>query len=120
MTERRGDIAILRTIGATRGTMMRVFVMIGGGLGIAGALTGLILGVLVVTNISSVEAFLTFVTGAPIFDPDVYGLEGLPARLDWGEVLFATLWALIMAVLVALWPAWRGAAVDPVEALRFE
>lgn len=114
------DIAILRTIGATRGTMMRVFVMIGGGLGIAGALTGLILGVLVVTNISSVEAFLTFVTGAPIFDPDVYGLEGLPARLDWGEVLFATLWALIMAVLVALWPAWRGAAIDPVEALRFE
>lgn len=114
------DIAILRTIGATRGTMMRVFVMIGAGLGVAGALTGLVLGVLVVTNISTVESFLTFVTGAPIFDPDVYGLEGLPARLDWGEVAFATIWALIMSILVALWPAWRGAAIDPVEALRFE
>jgi len=114
------DIAILRTIGASRGAMMRVFVMIGACLGLAGALTGLVLGVLIVANISSIEAFLGWLWGAPIFPPDVYGLEGLPAELNWSEALFTTAWAVGMSILVTLWPAWRAAQLDPVEALRFE
>ncbi|MEO1786531.1 MAG: ABC transporter permease [Pseudomonadota bacterium] len=114
------DIAILRTIGASRSSMMRVFVMIGGFLGIAGAVTGTVLGVLTVTYISEIEAFLGWVRGAPLFPPDVYGLEGLPARLDWAEVIFTFLWSTSMSVLVTLWPAWRAAQLDPVEALRFE
>ncbi|MEL6286974.1 MAG: FtsX-like permease family protein, partial [Pseudomonadota bacterium] len=114
------DIAILRTIGASRSSMMRVFVMIGGFLGIAGAVTGTVLGVLTVTYISEIEAFLGWVRGAPLFPPDVYGLEGLPARLDWAEVTFTFLWSTSMSVLVTLWPAWRAAQLDPVEALRFE
>ncbi|MEM7768522.1 MAG: lipoprotein-releasing ABC transporter permease subunit [Pseudomonadota bacterium] len=114
------DIAILRTIGASRASMMRVFVMIGGFLGIAGALTGTVLGILTVTYISDIEAFLGWVRGAPLFPPDVYGLEGLPARLDWTEVIFTFTWATAMSVLVTLWPAWRAAQLDPVEALRFE
>jgi lipoprotein-releasing system permease protein len=114
------DIAILRTIGASRGSMMRVFIMIGACLGLAGALTGLVFGVLIVANIASIEAFLGWLWGAPIFPPDVYGLEGLPAELNWGEALFTTFWAVGMSILVTLWPAGRAAQLDPVEALRFE
>ncbi|MEO1473109.1 MAG: ABC transporter permease [Pseudomonadota bacterium] len=119
-----GDIAILRTIGAGRGAMMRVFLMVGATLGLAGALTGFGLGLLTVLNISAVEAGLNAITdvfgGGPIFDADVYGLEGLPAVLDWNMAAFSTLWAIAMSVFVTIWPAWRGASLDPVEALRFE
>ncbi|MEE2879418.1 MAG: lipoprotein-releasing ABC transporter permease subunit [Pseudomonadota bacterium] len=114
------DIAILRTIGATRGTIMRIFIMIGAILGLTGALIGLSLGVLIVLNIDAVEAALSFVMGREIFAADVYGLEGLPAELDWSEALFTTLWAMSMSILVTLWPAWNAAKLDPVEALRFE
>ena len=114
------DIAILRTIGASRGMIMRVFVMVGAILGLTGALIGLTLGVLIVVNIDAVENFLSWVTGSEIFAPDVYGLDGLPAELDWGEALFTTAWAMGMSILVTLWPAWNAARLDPVEAMRFE
>ena len=113
------DIAILRTIGASRGAMMRVFLMIGGALGLAGALVGTVLGVVTVINIPNIEWALAQV-GVTIFDPDTYGLEGLPARLSAIEVFGSAIWAVLVSVLVTLWPAWRGADVDPVEALRFE
>lgn len=113
------DIAILRTIGASRGAMMRVFLMIGGALGLAGALVGMVLGVVTVINIPNIEWALAQV-GVTIFDPDTYGLEGLPARLSAVEVFGSAVWAVVVSVLVTLWPAWRGADIDPVEALRFE
>ena len=114
------DIAILRTIGTTRGAIMRIFIMIGAILGLMGALVGLTLGVLVVLNIDAVEDALSWVMRREIFAADVYGLDGLPAELDWGEALFTTLWAMSMSILVTLWPAWNAARLDPVEALRFE
>ncbi|MDJ0920873.1 MAG: lipoprotein-releasing ABC transporter permease subunit [Henriciella sp.] len=113
------DIAILRTIGTSRGSVMRVFVMIGAILGLTGALIGLLLGVTIVLNIGAIEDGLR-VIGIEIFPPDVYGLDGLPAELDWAEAIFTTLWAMSMSVLVTLWPAWSAAKLDPVEALRFE
>ncbi|MEM9938980.1 MAG: lipoprotein-releasing ABC transporter permease subunit [Pseudomonadota bacterium] len=113
------DIAILRTIGTSRGSVMRVFVMIGAVLGLTGALIGLLLGVTIVLNIGAIEDGLR-VIGLEIFPPDVYGLDGLPAELDWSEAIFTTLWAMSMSVLVTLWPAWSAAKLDPVEALRFE
>ncbi|MEO1475758.1 MAG: ABC transporter permease [Pseudomonadota bacterium] len=114
------DIAILRTIGAGRNAIMRVFIMIGATLGLMGALTGLALGVLIVLNIDAVEAFLDFATGTTLFPADVYKLDGLPAELDWREAIFTTLWAVAMSILVTIWPARAAARMDPVEALRFE
>lgn len=114
------DVAILRTIGASRGAIMRVFIMVGAVLGVAGALFGFLFGVIVVLNIGAVEAFINTMIDGEVFDAKTYGLDGLPAVLDWGEVLFTTGWAVAMSVVVTFWPAWRAAQMDPVEALRFE
>lgn len=80
---------------------------------------GLALGVATVLNIGTVEAVISFIIGREIFPPDVYGLQGLPAELDWAEAIFTTLWAMAMSILVTVWPAWSAAKLDPVEALRF-
>ena len=114
------DIAILRTIGTGRGSVMRVFIMIGAMLGLTGALIGATLGVIIVLNIGVVEDMISFVLGRPLFPPTVYGLDGLPAELNWVEVGFVTFWAMGMSMLVTIWPAWSAARLDPVEALRFE
>ncbi len=114
------DIAILRTVGTSRGSVMRVFLMIGALLGLTGALIGAVLGVIVVINIDAVENAISFVIQRDLFPPTVYGLDGLPAELNWFEVTFVTLWAMSMSMLVTIWPAWAAARLDPVEALRFE
>jgi lipoprotein-releasing system permease protein len=114
------DIAILRTIGAGRGAVMRVFMTIGATLGFAGAVTGLVIGTLLVINIDSVEWVLNSVTGGEIFPADVYGLDGLPAELDWTTSLTTTAYAVLMSILVSIPPARWAAKLDPVDALRFE
>ena len=115
-----GDIAIMRTIGATRSSMMRVFIMIGGMLGLVGALIGLGLGVLIVLNIGAVQWFLDLVSGRDFIPQSVYVFERLPAKLNIWEALFTTGWAMGMSMLVTIWPAWLAAKTDPIEALRFE
>jgi lipoprotein-releasing system permease protein len=114
------DIAILRTVGTSRGSIMRIFLMIGALLGLTGALLGAVLGVIMVMNINYVIDGIGLVIGRELFPPTVYGLDGLPAILNWGEVIFVTLWAMAMSMLVTIWPAWAAARLDPVEALRFE
>ncbi|MEM6653017.1 MAG: lipoprotein-releasing ABC transporter permease subunit [Pseudomonadota bacterium] len=114
------DIAILRTVGTSRGSVMRVFLMIGALLGLTGALIGAVLGVVIVLNISAVEDAISFVMQRDLFPPTVYGLDGLPAELNWAEVILVTLWAMSMSMIVTIWPAWSAARLDPVEALRFE
>ena len=114
------DVAILRTMGLSQGGVLRVFLMIGTVLGTLGALLGILVGVAVVKNIGAVEAFINLFVPGNVFDADTYGISGLPAILDWGEVIRTGLYALFMSMFVSLIPAWWASRQDPVDALRFE
>lgn len=114
------DIAILRTMGATKASVMRTFMLIGLMIGGVGAVGGILLGIVLVVNIDAVQAFVSIVTGATIWNPEVYFLTNMPARLDWSEVMFAAVFGLGAAFLAAIPPAWRASSLDPVEALRYE
>mgnify|MGYP000543855005 CR=1 FL=1 len=114
------DIAILRTMGASSGAIMRVFFVTGASIGVVGTLAGFLLGVLVCVNIESIRQFVSYLTDTQLFSPDVYFLSKLPAELDWGEVAAVVIMALSLSVLATLYPSWRAARLDPVEALRYE
>lgn len=113
------DIAILRTIGATRGGILRIFLMVGAAIGLAGTLAGLVFGVMFCLNIGAIQSGVETVFG-PVFPSDIYFLSKIPARLEWTEVMIVTGWAFFMSLIATLPPAWRAARLDPVEALRFE
>ena len=114
------DIAILRTMGATRGAVMRVFMIAGASIGIAGTLAGFLIGTLFCANIESIRQGLSHLTGTTLFDPTIYFLERMPARMEPDEVAAVVLMALTLSFLATLYPAWRAARLDPVEALRYE
>jgi lipoprotein-releasing system permease protein len=114
------DIAILRTIGAGRGAIMRIFLMVGASVGVTGTATGVVLGVLFCLNIQRLQGWVEAATGAQVFNPEVYYLTHLPARLDAGEVVQVVVMALSLSLLATLYPSWRAARTDPVEALRHE
>ncbi len=114
------DIAILRTMGATQGSMMRVFFLSGASIGVIGTLAGVALGVAFSLNIESIREFLQHLTGTELFSAEIYFLSQLPARLDPMEVLQVVLMALGLSFLATLYPSWRAARMDPVEALRYE
>jgi lipoprotein-releasing system permease protein len=118
--DKASDIAILRTMGATRGSIMRIFSMTGFAIGLAGTVIGLILGVIVASNAEPLRAFISGLTNIPIFPPEVFFLSHLPSRIDMGEVTVVALLALGLSFLATLYPAWRAAQYDPVEALRYE
>jgi lipoprotein-releasing system permease protein len=114
------DIAILRTMGATQGAIMRVFMMTGSSIGVVGTLVGLIVALIVCANIESIRQFLSWVTATELFSPELYFLSRLPAELDWGETTAVVVMALVLSLLASIIPAWRAARLDPVEALRYE
>jgi lipoprotein-releasing system permease protein len=113
-------IGILRTMGASRGAIMRIFFVTGASIGVVGTLAGLALGVLVCNNIESIRQFVAWVTSTQLFSPEVYFLSRLPAEMDVGEVVSIVIMALSLSVLATLYPSWRAARLDPVEALRYE
>jgi lipoprotein-releasing system permease protein len=114
------DIAVLRTLGAGRGAVMRIFLMCGASVGITGTVVGLVLGVLFCLNIERIQHWVEAITGTSVFNPEVYYLTHLPARLDWHEVAQVVVMALVLSLLATLYPSWRAARTDPVEALRHE
>ncbi len=114
------DIAVLRTLGAGRGSIMRIFLMCGASVGVIGTAVGTALGIAFTLNIDRIQDLVTKITGVDVFNPEVYYLTHLPARLDWGEVVRVVVMALVLALLATLYPSWRAARTDPVEALRSE
>jgi lipoprotein-releasing system permease protein len=118
--DKGADIAVLRTMGATRGSIMRIFSMTGTAIGFAGTLLGFVLGMLIASNAETLRAFVSEVIGVRIFPPEVFFLSALPSRVDPTEVTIVLLMALGLSFLATLYPAWRAAQYDPVEALRYE
>jgi lipoprotein-releasing system permease protein len=114
------DIAILRTMGASRGSIMRIFFMDGAAIGVSGTLAGLLIGILFCTYIEQIQAFVEWVTSTSVFNADVYFLAHVPAKIDWSEVGFIAAISLAISFLATLLPAWLGSRLDPVEALRYE
>ncbi|HEY2179181.1 MAG TPA: lipoprotein-releasing ABC transporter permease subunit [Caulobacteraceae bacterium] len=114
------DIAILRTMGAGQGAILRIFFMAGAMIGLLGTLTGLAFGVLFCLNIETIQRFVEWATGVQVFNADIYFLAHVPARIDWSEVALVVGWALGASFLFTLLPAWRASRLDPVEALRYE
>src|SRR5579872_3033371 len=114
------DIGILRTMGATQGSIMRVFMITGASIGVNGTLIGFLLAVVVCLNIESIRRFLSWLTNTDLFSPELYFLSRLPAELDWGETSAVVVIALVLSFVATLYPAWRAARLDPVEALRYE
>ncbi|CAH0340355.1 lipoprotein-releasing ABC transporter permease subunit [Rhizobium sp. CECT 9324] len=118
--DKASDIAILRTMGATSGAIMRIFFMTGAAIGTTGTFAGVLLGVLVCLNIESIRQFFSWVSGTVLFDPELYFLSQLPADMNVGETISVVVMALSLSFLATILPAWRASRLDPVQALRYE
>jgi lipoprotein-releasing system permease protein len=114
------DIAILRTMGATRGAILRIFLMTGAAIGIAGTVAGVVLGIVICLNVERIRQFFSWLSGTVIFNPELYFLSQLPAKMDPKETISVIVMALVLSFIATIFPAWRAAKLDPVEALRYE
>ena len=114
------DIAILRTVGASQGSMLRIFFIAGATIGVLGTITGLLLGLLFCLNIGAIQHFLEGLLGVQLFNADVYMLDAIPAEVDPLDVFWVTVWSFFMSCVAGLIPSWQAARLDPVEALRYE
>lgn len=120
VNEKRTDIAILRTVGMTPGAVVGVFMTQGVLIGWFGALLGLVFGLLLAFNVGTIVPFLEGIAGAKIFDPTVFVISDMPSEVQWPQIIGITVTALILTVLATIYPALRGAATEPADALRYE
>ncbi|MFZ3337723.1 MAG: lipoprotein-releasing ABC transporter permease subunit [Xanthobacteraceae bacterium] len=118
--DKGSDIAILRTMGATQGAIMRVFLITGASIGVVGTGVGFIIGVIVCAYIEDIRRFLSWLTNTELFSPELYFLSQLPAHMNVKETTAVVIMALGLSLLATLYPSWRAARLDPVEALRYE
>lgn len=114
------DIAILRTMGASRAMILRIFILSGASIGVVGTLAGFVLGVVFTNNIEAIRQFVQRIIGTDLFAAEIYFFTRIPARIDSGEVAAVVIMALALSFLATLYPSWRAARLDPVEALRYE
>ena len=114
------DIAVLRTMGVGRPSVMRIFVITGASIGVAGTLFGFLLGTILCLNVENIRLFISSLTRTELFSPELYYLSRLPAEMDPGETFFVVIMALILSLAATIGPAWRASRLDPVEALRYE
>jgi lipoprotein-releasing system permease protein len=114
------DIAILRTMGASRGMILRIFVLSGASIGVVGTLAGFALGLAITENLEAIRQFLQSVLHVELFSAEIYFFTRIPAHIDRGEVTVVVLMALALSFLATLYPSWRAARLDPVDGLRYE
>ena len=114
------DIAILRTMGASRAMILRIFMLSGASIGVVGTLAGFVLGVFFTNNIEAIRQFIQKIIGTDLFAAEIYFFTRIPARIDSGEVAAVVIMALSLSFLATIYPSWRAARLDPVEALRYE
>jgi lipoprotein-releasing system permease protein len=113
------DIAILRTMGATSGAIMRVFLITGASIGIVGTIAGFALGLVFASNIQSIQEFVSWMLNRQLWDPTLRFLSQIPSEIDPGEVAAVTGMAIVLSLLATLYPSFRAARLDPVQALRY-
>ena len=118
--DKRADIAVLRTIGASSFAVMRVFLMCGAFVGVSGTLIGTVIGVVFCHYIVAIQHFVEHISGGQVFDASVFMLSELPNTIDWADVVRVVALSLVLSLLATLYPSWRAARTDPVEALRHE
>jgi len=118
--DKGSDIAILRTMGASQGSIMRVFLITGAAIGVVGTIVGFLVGLVVCLNIEGIRQFLSWLTSTELFSPELYFLSKLPAEIDVAETAAVVIMALTLSFLATLYPSWRAARLDPVDALRYE
>ncbi|OZB36465.1 MAG: ABC transporter permease [Halothiobacillus sp. 14-56-357] len=120
VTDKRGDIAILRTLGASPGSIMRIFLISGTVIGLIGTLIGVGFGVLIASNVETIVPWIEHLTGTQFMPADVYYISEVPSRLDWNDVWHVGLMAFGLSFLATIYPAWSASRVQPAEALRYE
>jgi lipoprotein-releasing system permease protein len=118
--DKGSNIAILRTMGATKGSIMRVFFLTGAAIGTFGTFVGLIVGLVICANANNIRNAIQWLSGVDPFNPEFYYLAQLPAKVDYNQTFWIVVFALIMSFLATLYPSWKAAKLDPVEALRYE
>jgi lipoprotein-releasing system permease protein len=117
--DKASDIAILRTMGATRGAVMRVFLITGASIGIVGTLAGFLLGLVLAANIQTIQEFVSWMLNRQLWDPTLRFLSEIPSQIDPAEVTAVVVTAIVLSLLATLYPSWRAARLDPVQALRY-
>ncbi|GGP18692.1 lipoprotein-releasing ABC transporter permease subunit [Silvimonas iriomotensis] len=120
VTDKQADIAILRTLGASPGSIMKIFMVQGAVSGFVGTFTGVFGGVIIALNIGTIVPFIERVLGTHILSPDVYLITELPSQVEWSDVSSIGLISLVLALLATIYPSWRASRVNPAEALRYE
>jgi lipoprotein-releasing system permease protein len=120
VTDKRADIAIMRTLGASPSSIMQIFVVQGALIGLIGTVLGVLLGVTIALNIDVIVPFIEHLFGVQFLDKNVYQISVVPSQLLWSDVSVITITAFLLSLLATLYPSWKASNINPAEALRYE